>query len=834
MKKSLLLLSLLFAISVMAVVKPGENLLLNGELEADQVDFPPCWAIDDSAGVSYKVNGGPKNDGCFILESKDSRSRACLRQQGFVLAPGETYKISAMIRTTNFKCAHNGIRIHNFGWTKDAGVMNMPENTNGWQKVEKTFVLFPSTNDYYGFGIFAMKYTGKLELAEIKFEAISPMALEKSQRNESAYKAMNALIIPWQPLLAKIPVDNPVMRFKLSYTNKNHDAVVDISEDGGKVQTFKYKQYIDYRLPNATLGAHTLKAVLRDSEGVQTERTFNATVITPVKVDTTGYVRLNNFVTIIKNVAVKSANEKIDFCAPKDGWIFVSCAPKGNAEKLKVTLDGTLDVIDASTPRLETFRLVNAGRHTLAVEGASGAQVVVKAIAEIFNYPLCSSSAVKQNGSYGWEFHKKYVFPAVTTVNGGFCPDEHLAELRKSGRIWLANLGTSYPKSTQVLLDKFKDAAGFTQDKYDGLTCDEQFFNSTELAFYAEAMWAYQNPKDKLIYTWIVGKPGNPSHSDFMSASINASRGRGKLIFEAYCHSKDTEENAYDYLETRLKDTITGFNNYFPNADASSGILLGNFNQIPLISLDVEPSVDYKYYLDMQLNMVANAPEFKNLGTVGYWGSYYDDEELYRWSFALLRHYAVEGKTEMLSKDPKYHYKYLPGHIQNCDFNNKLDKWSVSAAAEGSIQAKHVDGFGRRSQQRWGAGNDIGNNVCYFERKEGKANTISQSIVNLEPGRIYTLQFVSADYDDVVNGKIAPKKIGVSAKLGEGVQVIPEKSFVFIDTVGEDKKAARINLNHIRFKATAANTTVTFSDENAKPGEKTIFNYVMIKPYFEN
>ncbi len=100
------------------------------------------------------------------------------------------------------------------------------------------------------------------------------------------------------------------------------------------------------------------------------------------------------------------------------------------------------------------------------------------------------------------------------------------------------------------------------------------------------------------------------------------------LIFEAYCHRRPSEEDAVSYLNDRVVDTMERFKEYFPNVAAGSGMLFGNFNQIPIISLDVNPEVDSKYYLDMQLNLVATHPVFQDLGVTGYWGSYYDDEEL--------------------------------------------------------------------------------------------------------------------------------------------------------------------------------------------------------------
>ena len=84
---------------------------------------------------------------------------------------------------------------------------------------------------------------------------------------------------------------------------------------------------------------------------------------------------------------------------------------------------------------------------------------------------------------------------------------------------------------------------GLSDPKYDGVTCDEQFFGQANLSHYTEALWAYDNPSQRLLYTWIVGKPGLVgAHNDFMSAALNASRGRGRLLFEAYCHSRPDEK----------------------------------------------------------------------------------------------------------------------------------------------------------------------------------------------------------------------------------------------------------------------------------------------------
>ena len=416
----------------------------------------------------------------------------------------------------------------------------------------------------------------------------------------------------------------------------------------------------------------------------------------------------------------------------------------------------------------------------------------------------------------------------------GNVPEKHRPELRRMGLKWLANVGTTGPKDAADLVKRMSESPAMAAPWYDGFTCDEQFFSLPSLAHYTEAIRLVENPENRLIYTWIVGNPGLPGmHNDFISTSLNASRGRGRLIFEAYCHSRPTETDAVSYLKRRVTDTMEAFNDYFPNAGAGSGMLFGNFNQIPIISLDVDPEVAYKYYLDMQLNLVATDPVFRDLAVTGYWGSYYADEELYRWSFRLLRHYCVEGRTDMLSRTNGY--TYSPGHLRNCDFRDGREQWFAKPAD--ALKSARFAGYGKASEGRWGAASGTGDVFCVFTRGEGAPGRLTQTATGLEPGKVYTLQFITADYTDMVAGTIAPRRLGLKAELGIGAEVIPDKSYVFVDRRNSGRKRddgkVRINLNHVRFRAVAPTVTVTFTDAKAKPGTQIALNHIMLKPYFE-
>ena len=849
MLKRFIVVSLLVAVSVVAVtslaaaaVKPGENLLVNGAFEAEQLAFPMFW---QKAGtdVSYNATGGPGNTGAVVFSNPEGVKglNASCRQHDLQLVAGETYKMSAYVNTKGFKSPHCGVIVHNNGWYKEGGIKLLPETTEGWQLLEQTFEMPESRDNVYGVAIFVVDYVGEIQFAQVKLEAISAAALAGSSFSRAVIEQNRPRLVAWEPLLNKIPLGSPKLTFAFYGATEspvgNYDCVYTI--DGKTVRKYpltRERNTVD--LAGIGKGDHKLEAAIVDraSQNKVFSISHVVSLVAVPKVDTSAHRRLNNLVTevLARPLKATAAPQRFEFSTVRDGWVFIKV--ENTDPGLKAVLESDDTAITAATDRREAFRELAAGTHRIAVSGASsGGRIVVRSIAEIFNYPACASSQVPQNGKYDWNFHLKHVFPAVTTLNGGNVPEENRAEVRQRGLKWLANVGTTNPKDAADLVERMSKSPGMTADWYDGFTADEQFFHSAALSHYTDAIRLLDNPQNRLVYTWIVGKPGLPGpHSDFMSASLNASRGKGRLLFEAYCHSRPSEEDATNYLNDRLVDTMQRFNEYFPNATLGTGIILGNFNQIPIISLDGNPEVDYKYYLDMQLNVVANDPVFKDLGMTGYWGSYYDDEELYRWSFALLRHYCVEGKTELLSKD--YGYRYSPGHLSNCDFVDGLKGWTADPAD--GLKVESFAGYGSGSQARWGASGGTGDTFAVFTRGQARPNTLTQTATGLTPGKVYTLQFVTADYKDMLAKKVAPKQHKLSAALGAGAEVIPEKSYVYVDERTTGKKAddgkVRINLHHIRFRATAPSFTVTFTDAEAAPGTQTALNYIMLKPYFEN
>ena len=127
-------LCLLAAATAVSAVKPGENLLLNGRLEADQVDFPPFWKCGSASRpfVKWHPHGGP--DGLPYLSLQgDKAPDLRIRQFGLNLVPDGKYRISMMVRTKGFSSGPiTGVVLINSGlWTATKGIMKLPMDTGG-------------------------------------------------------------------------------------------------------------------------------------------------------------------------------------------------------------------------------------------------------------------------------------------------------------------------------------------------------------------------------------------------------------------------------------------------------------------------------------------------------------------------------------------------------------------------------------------------------------------------------------------------------------------------------------------------------------------------------
>ena len=822
-----------------AAVAENENLLLNGRFEADQAVVPPFWEARPADKVRWKPSGGPGGLPYITLFSESAKKqKVTFRQYGLRLAKGGRYRLSAYVRTKGFK-GGGGVSVVNNWWRKSAGAGKIPADTNGeWVKLENEFTCFESDNGGYSFVVYALRFKGEFSVADVKLVAVDALALEKTERSPVLAAQSLPSVIPFSPLLGKIPRSDPSVKFRffgeLPKGIAASDCEVSLVRDGCDEVSraaLDVKAPMKIRIPaaaSAEKGLLTVSIRNRTDGKIFFTDSFRYAIRDVPTVLTTGR-RLNNLACeLVNGKHAGGTPSTYAFDMARDGWVFVKAGDGGAS----VRLDGA-EIIGAGTPRGESFRNVRAGRHSIEVAGGA-CPVIVRAIADIFNYCPSANSHVRENGRYDWDFQEKYVLPAVTTQNGGSIPKDKLEGFLSRGYRWLASLGTT-GTSADDLVKKLKESPGMTKHGYAGVTCDEQFLHrATEIYAYTKGLKAYdlECSPSRLIYTWAVGKPSMKAiDENFFATCVNASLGEGRILFEAYCRTKETEGEARKYLDGYVKDTIARYRSTYPLSVGSACVALGNFMQVPILSLAHHPEVDYKYYLDMQLNMLANDPVFEGLGSVGYWGSYYADEEIHRWCFALMRHYVVEGRKTMLSE--KFGYSYRPDHIMNGDFRGNLDSWKTT----GTVRADSFEGFAMSSQSRWGGNGGIGDTFAVLVKEKDSSAKIVQTAKNLVSGRKYRLRYAAFDAKDVKAKRTAPRRFAVAASLGAGAKVDPVLTWTHVDRrikgrYGQNDGCARINLGQIVFTAESSEIEVSFDNSSAKEGEELGINYVSLTPYY--
>jgi len=255
--------------------------------------------------------------------------------------------------------------------------------------------------------------------------------------------------------------------------------------------------------------------------------------------------------------------------------------------------------------------------------------------------------------------------------------------------------------------------------------------------------------------------------------------------------------------------------------------------------LNSTPSVNFKTYLDMQFNIVANDPVFWGAYGLGGYHSGYADEQTTRWLLRLYRHYGIEGRSEPATDDP-----YQPGHIQNGDFVHGTEGWTLDPAEKGSIRPVFERGFGALQAR----GALEGNSCLVTVRNASRPNVFSQEIKNLQPGRLYSFCMITGDHRDM--SRIETH--AVSSRI-ENATLVPEKCFTYLYSNPPwgryppyDKPAtAWMNYHYRVFRADGDSARLVISDWVAQAlldtvvgvpggpiGQEIMYNFISVQPYF--
>ena len=608
-------------------------------------------------------------------------------------------------------------------------------------------------------------------------------------------------------------------------------------------------------------------------------RSSKATVVWPGRPKAFEGVRvLNNLVWELASISPGevTGSKRITFQNPLRRWALVSCTAKVERDaKLAISIPSIPngeDVIVVTGPADGTFeamRPLAAGKHELqtAMRGAGTVErLVIRSIPELIYARYGSNphttefgpySHVDADPDYGAAFIDKHVLPNVNTLvfSSGQAENPFLKRWHARGGRSLFHctvpkyrvktedgwkITTRWPSGQEHELitpdeayDFIAGTAGFSHPGLGGSIADEFGNSDPYCAAYAQAvrkLAATPEYKDRLFYPYANHLYTGAEGIALTEALVEAD---STIAWKRYLKTQADGQAARHFLQQELVDRAWDYRRAVPEALSHIAVCFGYFSA-PNEFLNTNPGVNYKKYLDMQVNIVANDPAFwGTYGLMSYLASYADEESI-RWLHHLFRYYGIEGNTAPRCTDP-----HDLRHMRNGDFADGTTGWTIRPAEEGSVRPTKQEGLGWL-QGRYPRTSE-GDTGLLTIRGAKRPNVFQQPIKDLEPGRLYSFRMFCSDYDDMSQEELHAVTVAL-----EGVELIEGKCF---DHVGHNcyshahgpystEHPAWFNYTWrvFRAKAPTARLTVTDwktpSEPGGRIGQRLIYNFAHVQPYF--
>ena len=570
---------------------------------------------------------------------------------------------------------------------------------------------------------------------------------------------------------------------------------------------------------------------------------------------------LNNLVMELLNVGehIASGNRRYTFLNPRDGWVFFSATAadslrRGDRVEIRVNAlpeASPLIVQETGAERThEAMRYLPAGEHALnvSVNGqASLNSLVVRAVPEIIFGEFGDRPRIRQYGLYDLAFLKRIgMLRNVNTIQG--CANfENKAppfchEWQKQGGRWIGERTKGTEKTAAAAAEFWMHPITVTQPFIDGLLIDEFMQFKPMQTEAAKMMLADKRFEGKLFYPYVCSPVPRRGGEEGIRLFRLVMDSGNRVAWERYLQEQPDEADAWNMLNTCVRRQLQMYwLKPFPDAPKHVVMVFGNYLSGPPESLNVHPTVDYKVWMDMQYHLVANDPLFFGLYGLMEYGLSCADEEHIRWAARLYRHYAIEGRTEMLS--PQYGFRYRLTHVRNPDFDKGLDGWTLKSAGQGSIGVRKFNEYSRL-QGRYPTTTQ-GDRFLWMKRSADGANAVSQEITGLVPGRLYSLKMFTGDYGDLVAGASEKKTHAVSIGIDNAEFISPKCFQTEVCnpwyTIGTftPQQPFWVNFHGRVFRPKGNSAKLTISDWlSAKDpggpiGQEIICNFLELQPHLE-
>lgn len=859
---------IIFGVQVLmaAVALAGGNLLVNPRFETDGLGGSLNWAFEREP--ERLAGQGPKGETAM-------RVRSLSYQRGFKAVTGEKYRFSAWVRSHN--CPGRLLVVNGRWWWQELSA-DIPADTHGeWKRIEKTGVMVslgpvnvPVPDGTVGPAQFCVQPSPKGDDAYIDFcdpqvEPLSELAVAKSAPADAVAKLPTRLV-PVDPLLDEVDSADAKLRFFYSgdLAKDPTDYEIAASLDGGTPvrQAMDAKREATVAFGAIAAGRHqvTVRLFEKGSSAALKENAYPVTARPRRPLKVAGR-RLNNLVTEIANRTL--ADGEYEFVNPREGWVYVGF--DGRYAKARAFVDrGTEPVIRfREGERSETMRYLSKGLHTLLVTGVRGdakaeaGRFTIRLVKTLYNRSLDFKADRTDYANYQYraDYYRRWIYGSFNTIafyqDWQCSPKEVVAEEAEFGPrgVRIFRQIDCSPTDVKLRSDPKRLAALMEnspsyRDGYE-LSMDETGFRTTPragIANWGEYLWStVERRLPQPMHQWWCDIPMYvPRNRQLLvspfAANVNSGGGRGLMLLETY-HGTYPDEAKVDRELDCLKQYYRSLGEMVPSAPARTLPLFGGFLTLGHFCNAAYPEGDIKGVYDKFMHAVATDPAFAEVGGIGVTG-YYCDEELPRFLARAIRHYAIEGRTDRFGE--RYGITSVPGILNGGDFGRGLEDWTVSAAEKGSVATGTNRSLGGGYQQRVCAQGGTWNTYALFVRSDRAPNRISRKISGLVKGRLYALQFCTADRDDLLKPGKFPKDWEFRAEV-KGAETVDALHLVrkwpFEAWQFKIPKVTFIT-ERLVFRAVSDTAEIVFSDwkddaKHVRPsGEGRILNYVGVRPYF--
>ena len=835
------------------------NVLLNPDFGESPVGEFGYWSIGVRDAELHRLPGAGAH-GMDAVRVKFHSANDVTHCAVKVL-PAGSYLMGGYVRTKDFKAERSGFRLHDSGgyWTLRTGAF--PADTGGkWVKVARAVVIpsgvFAKYTKNCMFDIHAEKSSGELEVCSPFLIPLSPEAAAATAVLPPALHT-HKRIFPITPVLNRIRAAKPELFLAVYYPLPEqeldrYECEVSVAGESRRIPLDK-RQNVSAALPPIKPGKHTITFRLLDRKSGSVIHENSYPCFADIDRAPEKVRKLNNLVSELGSWELENRDYEFEISTDRWVWFGFRNADRNAAAYLDGSDKPVIRFREAEPS--ETMRYLSAGKHTLKVTGAEpGNRLTIRLVKQLIIFPfnLWEEKFVDPAlHRFGKEFFAKHIYKNFNTMHimaeveanfpyyrGVVKNLDEIGHERGKRLITSGNTDFGDPDAIDRSVRTEKSI-----EKYDGRALDEagSWWAFDRQMAVAEGLWKVVD-FEKPVYLWMAKTRGHlfypMIHRPLLAAASNAAFGQGKMYMETYIINQPDEESLKKYMNL-LNDHVMYAEKSIPDAKSRMVFMTSGYLSLGAWDCNVYPAGDIKYATDYFFWKFANDPQLEGIFGLGYYDYRHSDPELIRWTCALVRHYCIEGKKEMLSK--QYGFTCAPGHLKNGDFLDGLRHWDASPAEKDSIAHWQKAGFGGNAWQlrQREYGND-GDCAVQFTRSGKAPNKLSQTAVGLIPGRKYSIVFVSADADDVKNRVCQRREFQLNVAL-DGAKIVPEQSFRYRlprEIPAKPKRCEFVN-HKVVFIAEKPEVKITFSDwqddrtPGAEIGQKRIMNFVSLMPYFD-